>query len=158
MAHTVRVQTEDFNAGLMYEALVGDPKSGAVVTFSGLVRDDSGTLQALELEHYPPMTEKALEDIVAQAAERWPLQHSIVVHRVGYLRVNEQIVYVGVASGHRQAAFEAASFIMDYLKTRAPFWKKEHYTDGSHWVEAKHSDNIAAARWKDKDTCGDSSQ
>lgn len=155
MSHTVQVQKEDFDAGAMYQELARDPRCGAVVTFAGLVRDDSGQLQALELEHYPQMTEKALNMIVTQAAAKWPLHKCIVVHRVGYLQVNEQIVYVGVASGHRQAAFEAASFIMDFLKTRAPFWKKEHYKDGSHWVAAKQSDSDAAARWQDEGACGE---
>lgn len=154
MSHTVRVQAEDFDAGSLFQELSGDPRCGAVVTFAGLVRDDTGELKALELEHYPQMTEKALKTIVAQAAEQWPLHKSTVVHRVGYLHVNEQIVFVGVASGHRQAAFEAASFIMDFLKTQAPFWKKEHYTDGSRWVAAKQSDSDAAERWQDKDACG----
>ena len=105
-------------------------------------------LQALELEHYPQMTEKALQGIVAQAQQRWPLAAVTVIHRVGYLRVNEQIVFVGVASGHRDAAFAATSFIMDYLKTKAPFWKKEHYAEGSRWVAAKDSDTVAANRWE----------
>lgn len=148
MSVQVAVQTEDFDVADCYKTLAKHASCGAVATFSGLVRDDTGDLQALELEHYPQMTEKALQGIVAQAQQRWPLAAVTVIHRVGYLRVNEQIVFVGVASGHRDAAFAAASFIMDYLKTKAPFWKKEHYAEGSRWVAAKDSDTVAASRWE----------
>ena len=155
MTVNVSVQNDDFNVGELYNQLATDSRSGAVATFCGLVRDNSGDLKALELEHYPQMTEKALHGIVEQAQQRWPLQRVTVIHRVGYLRVNEQIVFVGVASGHRDAAFEATRFIMDYLKTRAPFWKKEHYADKTHWVEAKQSDDEAAKRWQGSESCGD---
>ncbi len=122
---------------------------GAVVTFTGLCRDEAGRLAALELEHYPGMAEKELAKIAAEAAERWPLLGLTVVHRHGRLAPAEPIVLVIAAAGHRQPAFQAASFLMDYLKTRAPFWKKEHRADGSvgEWVEARTEDDDAADRW-----------
>jgi len=144
----IKVQTEDFDLAAEYRQLNDGHASGAVVTFSGLVRDEEGQLLGLELEHYPGMTEKALSNIVDVAKARWPLHAVTVIHRVGYLKINEQIVFVGVASAHRLAAFEAANFIMDYLKTRAPFWKKEHSVHGEpSWVAAKASDQQAAERW-----------
>lgn len=122
---------------------------GAVVTFSGVCRDESGRLAALELEHYPGMAEGEIRRIAAQAAERWPVTSLTVIHRHGKLTPGEDIVLVVAASIHRQAAFEAASFLMDFLKTSAPFWKKEHLVDGTsgEWVEAKDADDDAAARW-----------
>lgn len=155
MTVRVGVQQQDFNVGELYNQLAGDPSSGAVSVFCGLVRDDDGELEALELEHYPVMTEKALNGIVEQARKRWSLNQVTVIHRVGYLRTNEQIVFVGVTSGHRHDAFEATHFIMDYLKTRAPFWKKEHFAKTARWVEAKVSDEAAAKRWQGSDACGD---
>jgi len=124
---------------------------GAVVTFVGLVRDsaESEAISALELEHYPGMTEKALQEIVDQAQQRWTLQGVRIVHRIGKLQPAEQIVMVAVASPHRGEAFAACEFIMDFLKTRAPFWKKEYTGQGAHWVDARVSDDQALARWKE---------
>ncbi|TIR88758.1 MAG: molybdenum cofactor biosynthesis protein MoaE, partial [Mesorhizobium sp.] len=126
---------------------------GAVVTFSGLCRDEQGALAALELEHYPGMAEAEIGRIATEAIGRWPLQGLTVVHRHGKIAPGENIVLVVAASAHRQAAFEAANFLMDYLKSRAPFWKKEHRADGSEggWVEAKEADDEAADRWKTPD-------
>ncbi|MBB5221612.1 molybdopterin synthase catalytic subunit [Amaricoccus macauensis] len=144
----VRVQREDFDCGAEIAALTaGRTEIGAVVTFSGLVRD-SGGLASLELEHYPGMTEKALAAIEAEAVSRWELQASLVIHRYGRLAPGDRIMMVATASRHRQAAFEAAEFLMDYLKSRAPFWKKESGPDGGRWVDATESDEAALARWK----------
>ncbi len=125
--------------------------SGAVVTFTGLCRDEGGRLTALELEHYPGMAEAELARIAQEASERWPLQAMTVLHRHGLVKPGEAIVLVAAASTHRQAAFAAAEFVMDFLKTDAPFWKKEHLVDGSTsgWVEARASDDLAKARWQD---------
>jgi len=144
----VRVQEADFDPGAELEALTaGDTDIGAVVSFTGLVRGGGG-VEGMTLEHYPGMTEKALEAIEAEAHERWPLQASAIIHRVGPLAPGARIVFVATASRHRAAAFEAAEFLMDYLKTRAPFWKKETMTDGTaQWVDARESDDGAAARW-----------
>lgn len=151
MSISVRVQQEDFDLATEYQRLAQNKQCGAVVTFTGLVRDSvEGGLRGLELEHYPGMTEKALADIVEESQKRWNLHGVTIIHRVGYLALNEQIVMVAVASGHRQAAFSAANFIMDYLKTRAPFWKKEHTEGGEHWVEAKQSDQQAAEQWSEQ--------
>ena len=121
-----------------------------MVTFSGLCRGEAGSLSALELEHYPGMAEAEIMRIAEEAVGRWPLTGLTAIHRYGKIRPGENIVLVVAASSHRQAAFEAASFLMDYLKSRAPFWKKEHRADGSEgdWVEAKDADDEAAARWK----------
>ncbi len=147
----IRVQTEDFDIGAEVAALSKDRRDiGAVVTFSGTVRDKTGDLLALELEHYPGMTEKELARIEQEAQERWPLEASLIVHRVGRLLPGENIVLVVTASAHRQAAFEAAEFLMDYLKTRAPFWKREETASGGDWVDARDSDDTAAARWTKK--------
>lgn len=144
----VRVQREDFDPGGEIAALTaGRSDVGAVVTFSGLVRDPGG-LGSLELEHYPGMTEKALGAIEAEAVSRWELQSSLVIHRYGRLLPGERIMMVATASRHRQAAFEAAEFLMDYLKSRAPFWKKETGRDGSRWVDAAERDEAALARWR----------
>jgi molybdopterin synthase catalytic subunit len=150
----LRLQTEPFDSAALAAALgqqqnpdSGEQDCGATVTFTGWVRGDGG-LQALTLEHYPGMTEKQLAAIVTQACERWPLQAVSVVHRVGRLSVGEPIVFVGTASAHRQAAFEACAYVMDWLKTKAPFWKCEDWADGRQsWVAAKDSDVQAAARW-----------
>ncbi|WP_019935746.1 molybdopterin synthase catalytic subunit MoaE [Oceanimonas smirnovii] len=145
----IRVQTEDFCLATEYEALSQSYQTGAVVTFVGKVREmnQGDAVSGMTLEHYPGMTEHALEQIVAEANSRWPLLGCRVIHRVGALELGDQIVLVGVASQHREAAFEACHFIMDYLKTRAPFWKKERTTDGERWVDAKHSDTDAANKW-----------
>jgi len=145
----VRVQEADFDIGAELDALVaGDTDIGAVVSFTGLVRGTGGTRE-MTLEHYPGMTEKALEAIEAEARGRWPLQAALIVHRIGPLPPGARIVLVATASRHRGAAFEAAEFLMDYLKTRAPFWKKEVAADGTaHWVDARESDGAAAARWQ----------
>lgn len=126
---------------------------GAVVTFSGLVRDfnEQPDVLALTLEHYPGMTEQALEQIAAEAAERWPLQAVQIIHRVGRLTPGDSIVLVAVASAHRQAAFDGCNFVMDFLKTRAPFWKKENTRHGDYWVSARNSDDAAARRWQEGD-------
>lgn len=122
---------------------------GALVTFSGLVRElEDAQLEAMELEHYPGMTERSLENIVKQARERWPLKRVWVVHRVGRMRLSDEVVQVAVSSAHRKAAFEAASFIMDYLKRDAPFWKREVSDRGAVWVEQKETDLEAASRWQ----------
>ncbi len=147
----VSVQREDFDIGAETDALAaGDRQIGAVASFTGLVRETggAGALSGLELEHYPGMTERALEEIAAEAEARWPLSGLRIVHRVGPLAPGDRIVLVLAASRHRQAAFEAAAFVMDYLKTRAPFWKKETGADGTaRWVDARESDDAAAARW-----------
>ncbi|MCA6063748.1 molybdopterin synthase catalytic subunit MoaE [Thalassolituus marinus] len=144
----IAVQNEDFSLADEYERLQNQAECGAIVSFSGRVRDLATTpLLHMTLEHYPGMTEKALADIVQQARTRWPLGMITVIHRVGKLAVNEQIVLVLVSSAHRQAAFNACEFIMDFLKSRAPFWKKETTTEGTHWVEAKASDEAAVKRW-----------
>jgi molybdopterin synthase catalytic subunit len=147
----VRVQTEDIDAGRELDSLTRGRKDvGAVASFVGLVRDanDGHAISAMTLEHYPGMTEKALEDICAQASARWDIQDAVVIHRVGPLVPGERIVLVGVASAHRGEAFAACEFIMDYLKTRAPFWKREDTPAGARWVEARASDDTAADRWK----------
>jgi molybdopterin synthase catalytic subunit len=147
---TVRVQTEDFDAGLeMARLRAGDARVGAVATFVGTVRDvnDASHVSTLTLEHYPGMTEKALEDIVAEARARFDVYDVLIVHRVGELKPADQIVLVVVTSAHRGDAFDACRFLMDYLKTRAPFWKKEQTPQGARWVEARASDDEAAARW-----------
>jgi molybdopterin synthase catalytic subunit len=148
---TVRIQAENFDVGAEAARLTGGRKDvGAVVTFTGLCRDEGGRLAALEIEHYPGMAEAEIARICDEAFARWPLSGLTVIHRHGKIGSGENIVLVAAASAHRQAAFEAASFLMDYLKSRAPFWKKEHRRDGSvgTWVEAKDTDEKAAARWK----------
>ena len=147
----VRIQAEDFDVAAEIARMTrGRADIGAVVTFSGLCRDEAGRLAALELEHYPGMAEAEIGRIAAQAVGRWPLQGLTAIHRHGRIAPGENIVLVIAASAHRQAAFEAANFLMDYLKSRAPFWKKEHHTDGSEggWVDAKEADDEAASRWK----------
>ncbi len=146
---SVRVQTDDFDINAEIAALTnGRADIGAVVTFTGLVRDAEGSVSEMTLEHYPGMTEAALTEIEAEARARWPLQGVTIIHRVGPLAPADQIVLVIAASRHRQAAFEAAAFLMDYLKTRAPFWKKEASPDGdASWVDARESDEAAAERW-----------
>jgi molybdopterin synthase catalytic subunit len=147
----VRVQTEDFDTGRELDALTnGRTDVGALASFTGLVRDanDGSAVSGMTLEHYPGMTERALEDICAQAHARWSLIDTLVIHRVGALKPGDRIVLVGVTSAHRGEAFAACEFIMDYLKTRAPFWKREDTKEGPRWVEARDSDGTAAQRWK----------
>lgn len=147
----VRVQAQDFDTGRELDALTrGRSDVGALASFVGLVRDanDGAAVSGMTLEHYPGMTEKALEDICSQAQARWSLIDTLVIHRVGELRPGDRIVMVGVTSAHRGDAFAACEFIMDYLKTRAPFWKREDTPEGSRWVEARQSDDTAAERWK----------
>lgn len=149
---SIQVQTAPFDPGqLTNDAHAGNPAIGALVCFTGFVRDfnQQQTVQGLFLEHFPGMTEKSLHRIAEEATERWPLQKVQVLHRVGQLGLAEPIVFVAAASAHRDAAFQACAFIMDYLKTRAPFWKKEHTSTGSHWVEGRLSDLEAADRWAD---------
>ena len=145
----IRVQQDDFDlSDEVAKVKNNNSDIGAVVSFVGTVRDlDDSPIEKMTLEHYPGMTEKALEEIAMQAQNRWPLGDVSIIHRVGDLAINEQIVLVIAASKHRKAAFEACEFIMDYLKTQAPFWKKEHTTTGNHWVEAKDSDTDQAKRW-----------
>ena len=150
MFPVVRIQREDFDLNAEVKALSRDRVDiGAVVTFAGLCRDEGGKLAALELEHYPGMAEAEIGRVAAEAVERWPLTGLVAIHRFGLIRPGEQIVLVVATSRHRRAAFEAAEFLMDYLKTRAPFWKREHLSDGTigGWVEAKADDDTAAARW-----------
>lgn len=145
----IRVQQEDFDISAEIAALkAGRADIGAVVAFLGTVRDQDGAIDELTLEHYPGMTERELERIEAEAQARWLLQASLIVHRIGTLRPSDNIVLVLTASEHRQAAFAAAEFLMDYLKTRAPFWKRESGSDGSRWVEANATDDAASARWQ----------
>ncbi len=146
-----RVQVEDFDVGRELAQLRGgDARVGAVAAFVGTVRDvnDAASVADMTLEHYPGMTEKALEAIVTEAKSRWDIVEALVIHRVGRLRPADQIVLVGVTSAHRGEAFAACEFIMDYLKTRAPFWKKEATASGERWGEARASDDAAAARWE----------
>ena len=148
---TVRVQTEDFDVGVETAALrKGNAKIGAIASFIGLVRDinDGDGVTSMTLEHYPGMTEKALNGIVAEAESRWELLGCTVIHRVGKLKQTDQIVLVIVASSHRGHAFAACEFIMDYLKTQAPFWKKEQTREGERWVDSRESDAAAAGRWQ----------
>jgi len=145
----VRVQREDFDVTAETAALTaGDADIGAIVTFTGRVRADGGSVATMTVEHYPGMTEAELSRIEAEAQARWPLQASLIVHRVGELKAGDNIVLVVTASAHRQAAFEAAGFLMDYLKTRAPFWKKETDAAGkTAWVEARDHDESVGRRW-----------
>jgi molybdopterin synthase catalytic subunit len=146
----IKVQQQDFNLEAEYRALCLDnQQDGAVVFFVGLVRDfnQGAEVKSLFLEHYSGMTEKCLESIVVQARDKWQLGRVRVLHRVGQLELGEQIVFVGVSSPHRKNAFEACEFIMDYLKTQAPFWKKELSPEGETWLEAKQSDHNEADKW-----------
>jgi len=148
---TVKIQTADFDVSAEIHALrLGNPKIGAVASFVGVVRDvnDGDAVAEMTLEHYPGMTEKAIEEIIVQAKGRWKVLDALVIHRVGTLKPADQIVLVVVTSGHRGDAFAACEFIMDYLKTRAPFWKKEQARGAARWVEARATDDIAAERWR----------
>lgn len=149
----ILVQREDFDVGAEIRALAGHARIGAVASFIGLVRDlnDGSAVATMTLEHYPGMTEKAIGSIVEEAKSRWEVLDCTVIHRYGELKPADQIVLVVVASGHRGDAFAACEFIMDYLKTRAPFWKKEHTPQGARWVEARATDDEAAGRWQRKE-------
>ncbi|HET6718350.1 MAG TPA: molybdopterin synthase catalytic subunit MoaE [Rhodocyclaceae bacterium] len=147
----VRVQQEDFDVGAELAALTaGDARVGAVASFVGLVRDrnDGDQVAGMTLEHYPGMTEKALEQIVAEAKSRWALYDVLVIHRVGPLKPTDRIVFVATTSAHRGEAFAACEFVMDYLKTQAPFWKREETPNGARWVDARETDDHALKRWQ----------
>ncbi|MFZ1815731.1 MAG: molybdenum cofactor biosynthesis protein MoaE [Rhizobiaceae bacterium] len=148
---SIRIQRDDFDIAAEIARLSeGRNDVGAVVTFTGLCRDEGGRLAALELEHYPGMAEAEIRRIALEACKRWPLSAITAIHRFGKIEPGGNIVFVAAASSHRQAAFDAAAFLMDFLKTDAPFWKKEHALDGStgQWVDAKEGDEAAKARWK----------
>lgn len=148
---TVRVQHEDFDIAAELDRMTaGNPRIGAAVTFTGLVRDFAGehAVERMTLEHYPGMTQRQLEAIAAEAQQRWPLENCLIVHRYGTLGPGDRIVLVITTSAHREAAFEACAFLMDWLKTKAPFWKLEETGTDRRWVEAKTSDDEAAARWR----------
>ena len=150
MSHCIRIQEQDFDVSAEIAALrKGDPRVGAVVSFLGTVRDvnEGSQVKAMTLEHYPEMTEKALNNILEQAKARWDIYQTLVIHRIGSLLPEDQIVLVVVSSAHRGEAFAACEFIMDYLKTAAPFWKKEDTPQGSRWVDARVTDEAAIARW-----------
>ncbi|NIY73547.1 molybdenum cofactor biosynthesis protein MoaE [Marivivens donghaensis] len=145
---TVRVQSDEFDAGAELNAFTGEVAgAGAIVSFTGVVRDVDGGLTAMEIEHYPAMTERAIAKIVEEAQSRWSLAGALVIHRYGRLETGAQIMMVATASRHRVDAFQAAEFLMDYLKSRAPFWKKELTKDGEAWVEARDEDEDALGRW-----------
>lgn len=147
----IKIQTEDFDHAFEYARLREGAKSdGAIVTFTGLVRDhnEQGAINSLFIEHYPGMTEKALETICMQARAKWQLGQITIIHRVGHLQLNQQIVFIGVTSKHRKSAFESVQFIMDYLKKDAPFWKQEVNDKGAQWVAQKTSDINAALAWQ----------
>lgn len=143
----ISVQAEDFDLARSLDGFGRAPNTGATVSFTGLVRDDTGDLQHMEIEHYPGMCEAAIEAIVADAVARWSLSDCLVIHRYGKLGVAEQIMMVATAARHRVEAFEAAEYLMDYLKSRAPFWKKEVTKSGADWVAAKDVDEDALRRW-----------
>ncbi len=150
---SVQVQTEDFDAGREIARIrEGNPRVGAVAAFVGVVRDvnDGSSVAAMELEHYPGMTEKAIGKIIEEATSRWDIFDVHVIHRIGRLMPTDQIVLVVVSGAHRGEAFAACEFVMDYLKTRAPFWKKEATPQGARWVEARATDDTAAERWRTK--------
>jgi molybdopterin synthase catalytic subunit len=149
----VRVQREDFDPGREMAALgEGRRDIGAVASFTGIVREEKGAggISAMTLEHYPGMTERKLEEIEAEAHRRWPLEASLIVHRYGRLVPGDRIVFVATASSHRKAALESCAFLIDWLKTKAPFWKLEEGADGEQWVDAREADDEAAARWAKK--------
>lgn len=152
MFDRVLVQIDDFSVPQEYARIADDNSDGAVVTFVGKVRDfnDGSAVTDLTLEHYPGMTEAVLQQITAQARERWPLNKVTIIHRVGTMALGEQIVFIGVTSAHRKAAFAACEFLIDFLKTKAPFWKLEAGDQGKNWVEAKDADEQAAQMWQQK--------
>ncbi|MBW6417860.1 molybdenum cofactor biosynthesis protein MoaE [Celeribacter sp. PS-C1] len=143
----ISVQSEDFDLAQVLKGFGKAPNTGATVSFTGLVRDDMGTLEHMEIEHYPGMCEAAITKIAEEAATRWSLTDCLVIHRYGQLRPGDQIMMVATAARHRVEAFEAAEYLMDYLKSRAPFWKKEVTRDGADWVAAKDADEEALNRW-----------
>jgi molybdopterin synthase catalytic subunit len=144
----IRVQEDAFDAGAVLNRFTAEAQNaGAIVSFTGIVRDVAGGLQHMQIEHYPGMTEAALAKIASQAKERWALDHVLVIHRYGDLAPSDQIMMVATASRHRADAFAAADYLMDYLKSRAPFWKKEVTRDGAAWVDAKDTDEDALKRW-----------
>ncbi|WP_460275027.1 molybdenum cofactor biosynthesis protein MoaE [Celeribacter sp. ULVN23_4] len=143
----ITVQSEDFDLAQVLKGFGKAPNTGATVSFTGLVRDDTGTLDLMEIEHYPGMCEAAISKIAEEAAQRWSLTDCLVIHRYGKLRPGDQIMMVATAARHRVEAFEAAEYLMDYLKSRAPFWKKEVTRDGADWVAAKEADEDALKRW-----------
>jgi molybdopterin synthase catalytic subunit len=146
----IRIQTEDFDlTSEVVQLRAGDPTIGAIVTFIGTVRDMNGgsRVSEMELEHYPGMTEKALEEIIERAKQRWQIFDVLVIHRIGPLKPLDQIVLVAVTSAHRGEAFAACEFVMDYLKTQAPFWKKEQTPQGARWVDARSADDQALKKW-----------
>ena len=147
----IKVQKQDFDVGAEIQALrTGNTAIGGIASFVGTVRDFAGDtpVTAITLEHYPGMTERELERIEQEANQRWPLEASLIIHRYGRLELGDQIVLVVTASAHRQAALESCAFLIDWLKTKAPFWKKEETPDGETWVDARDSDDTAAARWR----------
>lgn len=146
----ILVQSADFNVPEEYQRIAADHQDGAVVTFVGKVRDfnEGNQISDLTLEHYPGMTEKVLEQIATEARGRWPLNHLTIIHRVGTMHLGEQIVFIGVSSAHRKAAFAACEFLIDFLKTKAPFWKLESSDKGQGWVEARDADEQAAKAWE----------
>ena len=146
----VIVQQADFSVADEYQQLSQDNSDGALVTFVGKVRDfnDGNEISQLTLEHYPGMTEKVLTQLAEQARERWDVNHICIIHRVGTMNLGEQIVFIGVSSAHRQAAFDACEFLIDFLKTKAPFWKLEATKDGDKWVDARDSDEQATKQWQ----------
>ena len=151
----IRVQREPFDVGAELAALTAGRRDvGGLASFVGLVRDIAGdkTIEAMTLEHYPEMTEPALAKIEAEAHDRWPLEETLIIHRYGRLEPGDRIVLVAAASAHREAAFEACHFLIDWLKTQAPFWKYEEGPGGAGWVEARASDEEAAARWREKES------
>lgn len=145
----IQIQQQDFDVALEYQRIAANPRAGAIVFFVGTVRDmnNDESVSELFLEHYPQMTEKVIMDLVDQAKQRWSIEEVNIIHRVGRLTVNEQIVFVGVGSAHRREAFAACEFIMDILKTSAPFWKKETRHGENFWLEQRASDKQAAHRW-----------
>lgn len=147
---TITITSDDFDVAAEHSALASAANTGAVVIFSGLVRPqgEHGELLAMELEHYPGMTENSIATIISEARQRWPVSAVRVIHRIGQLAPGDNIVLVGVAATHRTVAFAACEFVMDYLKTQAPFWKKEITKNGSFWIEQKQKDTQAAARWQ----------
>ncbi|MBV7316084.1 molybdopterin synthase catalytic subunit MoaE [Shewanella sp. NIFS-20-20] len=148
----IRVQQQDFDVAAEYALLAADDSDGAIVNFIGKVRDfnDGSQVTDLTLEHYPGMTEAVLHQIEAEARERWPLNKVTIIHRFGTMGLGEQIVFIGVTSAHRKAAFAACEFLIDFLKTKAPFWKLESSGQQQHWVEARDSDEQAASMWQDE--------
>lgn len=148
----IKIQTDDFSVADEYQQLATDNQDGAVVTFVGKVRDfnEGLNVQGLSLEHYPGMTEATLNKIEEQARKTWPLNKVTIIHRVGDLQLGEQIVFIGVTSPHRKAAFSACEFLIDFLKTKAPFWKKELTQHGNQWLDAKTSDETISAEWEEK--------